>query len=129
MVKISYMMLKNPLVVTSDTKLLEAIIRMRETGTNNILVSRKDKLAGMISIEDIMKYVTEKTDWNIPVEKVMHSPEFTISSDRWITDAIEMCEKKNASHIAVVEDGEWVGIIRADDILHTYRFEKTREEK
>jgi signal-transduction protein with cAMP-binding, CBS, and nucleotidyltransferase domain len=129
MVKISYMMLKNPLVVPSDTKLLEATIRMRETGTNNILVSRKDKLAGMISIEDVMKYVTERTDWNIPVEKVMHSPELTIGSDRWITDAIEMCEKNNASHVAVVENGEWIGIIRADDILHTYRFEKTGEEK
>ncbi|MFU8766744.1 MAG: cyclic nucleotide-binding/CBS domain-containing protein [Candidatus Methanoperedens sp.] len=122
MVKISYMMLKNPVVVTSETRLLGVALRMKEYGVRNILVSRNGKLAGIISAWDIMHFLAEKTEWNIPVEKVMHIPELTIESDRWITDALEMCENNNASHIAVAEDGEWIGIIRADDILHTYRF-------
>lgn len=56
------------------------------------------------------------------LKKVMHTPELTIESDRWITDALEMCENNNASHIAVAENSEWIAIIRSDDILHTHRF-------
>lgn len=118
------MMLKNPVVVTSETRLLEVALRMKDYGVANILVSRNDRLAGIISVEDIMHFLAEKTDWNTPVEKVMHTPELTIDSNRWLTDALEMCESHGASHVAVVENGERVGIIRADDILHTYRFTK-----
>ena len=125
MVKISYMMLKNPVVVTSETKLLEVALRMKDYGVTNILVSRNGKLAGIISVEDIMHFLAGKTDWNTPVEKVMHTPELTIDSNRWITDALEICERHGASHVAVVENGERVGIIRADDILHTYRFDSS----
>ncbi len=129
MVKISYMMLKNPVVVTSETKLLEVALRMKNYGVPSILVSRGDKLAGIISVEDIMHFLAEKTDWNTPVEKVMHTPELTIESDRWITDALEICERHGASHVGVMENGERVGIIRADDILHTYRFDNSNLEE
>ena len=122
MVKISYMMLKNTVVVASETKLLEDTLKMKDYGVTNILVSRNDKLAGIISIEDIMHFLAEKTDWNTPVEKVMHTPELTINSNRWLTDALEICERHGVSHVGVMENGERVGIIRADDILHTYRF-------
>jgi signal-transduction protein with cAMP-binding, CBS, and nucleotidyltransferase domain len=46
-------------------------------------------------------------------------------------DAIAMFERYKATHIAVVEHGEEIGIIRADDILHTYRFnnQMMQEEK
>ena len=54
----------------------------------------------------------------------MHSPQLTIDSQKWLTDAIVMFERCKASHIAVVEHGVKVGIIRVDDILHTYKFNK-----
>ena len=45
--------------------------------------------------------------------------------------AIAMFERCKASHITVVENRERVGIIRAEDILHTYRFNNQimQEEK
>ena len=66
--------------------------------------------------------VADKANLDIPVDDIMYSPELTIDSDKWLTDAIVMFERCKASQIAVVEHGEKVGIIRADDILHTYRF-------
>jgi len=36
-----------------------------------------------------------------------------------------MFERFKASCIAVVENGEKVGIIRAEDVLHTYRFDRS----
>lgn len=122
MAKISHILLKNPLVVPCGTKLLDAVLKMKETGLSSVLVSRKNRLAGMISMDDFMDFMTRKIDWNVPVDEVMHCPELTINSDCWITDAIEMFETQKVSHLAVIENNERVGIMRANDILHTYRF-------
>ncbi len=105
MSKISHILLKNPVVVPTGTMLIEAAQLMKKNKVASVLVSRNQRLAGIISVDDIM-----------------HSPEMTIDSNKWLTDAIVMFERCKASHIAVVENGEKVGIIRVDDILHTYRF-------
>ena len=122
MSKISHILLKNPVVVPTGAKLSEAAHLMKKNKVASVLVSKKHKLAGIISVEDIMKTVANKANPDISVDDIMHSPELTIDSDKWLTDAIVMFERSKASHLAVVENGEKVGIIRADDILHTYRF-------
>jgi len=122
MSKISHILLKNPVVVPTVAKLSEAAHLMKKNKVASVLVSKKHKLAGIISVEDIMKTVANKANPDISVDDIMHSPELTIDSDKWLTDAIVMFERSKASHLAVVENGEKVGIIRADDILHTYRF-------
>ncbi len=122
MSKISHILLPNPVVVPTGTTLVEAAKLMKKNKVKSVLVSRKQRLAGIISVEDIMETFADKANPDIPVDDIMHSPELTIDSDKWLTDAIVMFERCKASHIVVVENGEKVGIIRADDILHTYRF-------
>ena len=124
MAKISHILLKNPVVVPTGTKLSEAAQLMKKTKIASVLVSRNGMLVGIVSVEDIMHRVAEKADMDIAVDEAMHSPELTIDSEKWLSDAIIMFERCKASHIIVVEHGEEVGIIRADDILHTYRFNK-----
>jgi len=124
MSKISHLLLSNPVVVPTGTKLIEIAQLMKKTKISSVLVSRKGRLTGIVSIEDIIYMVAEREDMDIAVDGVMHSPELTIDSEKWLSDAITMFERCKASHIAVVEQGEKVGIIRADDILHTYRFSK-----
>ncbi len=116
-------MLKNPVVVPAGTKLSEAAVLLKENRVGSLLVSRGDRLAGVVSIVDIA-YSTADKRKDIAVDEVMHSPEIGIESDKWITDALEMFMRCNVSHLSVIENGEKVGIIRADDILHTYRFNK-----
>jgi len=122
MSKISHILLPNPVVIPTGTKLSEAAQHMKKTKISSVLVSRDGKLAGIVSVEDIMQCVTEKENMDIPVEEIMHLPQLTIDSEKWLSDAIKMFERCKASHISVVEHGEKVGIIRANDILHTYRF-------
>ena len=121
MSKISHILLKNPVVVPTGTTLTEAAQLMKEKKAASVLVSRNKKLAGILSVVDVMVCSVEGRQ-DIAVDDVMHSPEITIDSDKWITDALEMFERCKTSHIAVVENGQRVGIIRAEDILHTYRF-------
>ncbi|MCZ7398626.1 MAG: CBS domain-containing protein [Candidatus Methanoperedens sp.] len=128
MSKISHILLPNPVVVSTGTTLVEAAQRMKKNKVASVLISKNGKLAGIISVEDIMSRVAAEADMNIEVDEVMHSPELTIDSDKWLTDAIAMFERCKASHITVIEHGEKVGVIRAEDILHTYRFMKMEVE-
>jgi CBS domain-containing protein len=121
MSKISHILLKNPVIVPTGTTLAEAARLMKENKAASVLVSRKQKLAGIVSMEDVVQCVANgKLD--IEVGEVMHAPELTIDADKWLTDALEIFRRCNVSHAAVVENGEKIGIIRAEDILHTYRF-------
>jgi CBS domain-containing protein len=129
MSKISHILLPNPVVVPTGTQLNEAAKLMKKKRIASALVSKNDRLAGIVSVEDIMHIVAERADMNIAVDEVMHSPELTIDSEKWLIDAITMFECCKASHITVLEQGEKVGIIRAEDILHTYRFNKAVVEK
>ena len=122
MSKISHILLKNPVVVPTGTTLVEAAQLMKKNRITSVLISKNGRLGGIISVEDIMDRVAAGDDMDIEVEEIMHSPQLMIDSEKWISDAIKMFEPCKASHIAVVECGEKVGIIRADDILHTYRF-------
>ncbi len=122
MSKISHILLKNPVVVPTGTKLNEAAHLMKENKVTSALISKNRKLLGIISVEDILQSVTEKVYLDTAVDEIMHSPEVTINSEKWLIDAIMMFEHCKTSHIAVVERGEKIAIIRADDILHTYRF-------
>lgn len=123
MSKISHILLKNPVVVPTGTTLKEAARLMKKNKIASVLVSRNQKLAGIVLVVDIMVWSVEGR-LDVAVDEVMHSPEITIDSDKWITDALEIFRRKNVTHVAVVENGEKIGIIRADDVLHTYRFER-----
>lgn len=124
MSKINHILLPNPVIVPTGTKLWEAAKLMKIKKVASVLVSKDGRLAGIISIEDIVHSVGEKMDLNMTVDEAMHSPQITIESDKWLTDAIIMFEQSKVFHIAVVENGEKVGIMRVNDILHTYKFNK-----
>ena len=122
MSKISHILLPNPVVISTGTQLNEAAKLIKTNKTTSVLVSKNGRLAGIISVEDIVSAAAERTGLDIPVDGVMHSPQLTIDSDKWILDVIVMFEHCKASYLGVIENGEKVGIIRADDLLHTYRF-------
>jgi CBS domain-containing protein len=124
MSKISHILLPNPVVVPTGTRLNEAAKLMKTNKITSVLVSKNGRLAGIVSVEDIMSAAAERTQLDITVDEVMHSPQLTIDSDKWLIDAILMFERCKVSYLNVLENGEKISIIRADDLLHTYRFDK-----
>ncbi len=122
MSKISHILLPNPVVIPTGTQLNEVAKLMMTNKITSVLVSKNGRLAGIISVEDIISTAAENAKLDNPVDEVMHSPQLTIDSGKWILDAIIMFERCKASYLSVIENGEKIGIIRADDLLHTYRF-------
>ncbi len=123
MSKISHILLKNPVVVPAGTKLSEAAHLMKKKKIASALVSKNGRLTGIISVEDIMSRVAAEASTDIAVDEIMHSSELSIDSNKWLSDAMAMFEHCKVSYIAVMENGKKIGIIRADDLLHTYRFD------
>ncbi|MCX9082967.1 MAG: CBS domain-containing protein [Candidatus Methanoperedens sp.] len=122
MSKISHILLPNPVVVSTGTQINEVAKLMKTNKNASVLVSKNGRLAGIISVEDIIHNVAERHDMNIAVDELMHSPELAIDSEKWLLDAVVMFERCKVSYLSVIENGEKIGIIRADDILHTYRY-------
>jgi len=122
MSKISHILLPNPVVIPTGTQLNEAAKIMKVNKITSVLVSKNSRLAGIISVEDIMTAVAERDELEIPVDEVMHSPSLTIDSEKWILDAIVMFEHSKESYLSILENAEKIGIIRYNDLLHTYRF-------
>lgn len=122
MSKISHILLPNPVAVPTGTQLNEVAKLMKANNIASVLISKNGKLAGIISVEDIMGTAAEMARLDIPVDEVMHSPQLTIDSDKWLLDAIVMFGSCKEYYLSVIEKGEKIGIIRADDILHTYRY-------
>ncbi|MCZ7406371.1 MAG: CBS domain-containing protein [Candidatus Methanoperedens sp.] len=129
MSKINHILLKNPVVVSTGEKLRNVAKLMNNNKVSSVLVRKNRMLAGIVSVEDIMYHVAKKADMDIDVDKVMHFPKLTIDAEKWLLDAIIIFDCHKASHITVVENGENVAIIRADDILHTYRFNRESSDR
>lgn len=125
MSKISHILPPNPVVIPTGTRLNEAAKLMKTNKITRVLISKNGRLAGIISAEDIMRAASERVNLDIPVDEVMHSPQLTIESDKWILDAIIMFNRCKASYLGVIEKGEKIGIMRVDDLLHTYRFDRS----
>ncbi len=54
----------------------------------SVLVTKNGKLTGIISMEDIMGRGAAKAGVDIVADEVMHSPEITRDSDKWIMNAL-----------------------------------------
>jgi len=128
MSKINHILLPNPVVVPTGTKIKVAAHLMKLNKVTSVLVSKNGRLAGIVSVEDILQSAAKGDDMYAPVDDVMHFPELTVDSEKWLSDAIAMFERCKVSHLTVIENGYKVGIIRADDILHTYRFDKEQTD-
>ncbi len=73
MSKISHILLKNPVVVSSGTKLNEVAQLMKKNKISCVLISRNDRLVGIVSVGDIIHSVAERADMDIAVDEVMHA--------------------------------------------------------
>ena len=69
MSKISHILLPNPVVVPTGTKLNEAAQLMKKTNISCVLISRNGRLAGIVSVEDIIYSVAERADMDIAVDE------------------------------------------------------------
>jgi len=106
-------------VVSSDTKLLDAIQKSIEYKTSTIIVQKPDKSYGIITDSILkMKVLLEGRDLSIPVSDIAKFPLMTIQHDDYLFEALTLLIKNNIKRMGVMgSNNEMIGVVEQVDIL------------
>ncbi len=129
-------------VVTCDVKdpLSKVWNKMDESGFSGLPVMKKDKLIGIITRKDLIRYghariIKESGDVKraMPVEKIMQTPPLVATKDMSIEKAADIMTRRDVGRLPVVEnpvyvkndperakEAKLVGIVSREDILKAY---------
>jgi len=118
-IKASDVMTKNVTTLTPENKVSQAKEMMRIKKISGIpILDKKDKLIGIISLEDIIKAL-EFNKMDEPIQNVMTTNVITLNLDDNLADIVEKFNILKLRRFPVVDkDNKVQGIISRVDILH-----------
>jgi len=118
-IKASEVMTKNVTTLTPENKMSQAKEMMRIKKISGIpILDKKDKLIGIISLEDIIKAL-EFNKINEPIQSLMTTNVITVNLNDKLADIVEKFDILKLRRFPVVDENNKVhGIISRVDILH-----------
>ncbi len=129
--KVEAVMSRAPHTIESNRSVGAVLGLMREYGISHVPVLESGKLAGMVSIEDILRsiywpqrrqttgdIVGEKLETlGIAVKGIMASPAITVEAQTSLKEAEAQMHKQNISCLCVVSGDRLVGVVTKLDFL------------
>lgn len=118
---VEHIMESKPIVAYVDEKLpsiLEKIV-VHSIGLMPV-VYRDNRLYGVISEHDLIKYLRGIVKIGVEVSKIMSSPVITIDSNSTIKQAMEKMITNGFRRLPVIEDGQVIGIVTVIDIIRFF---------
>ena len=128
---IEKIMTRAPHTIGSNRSVGAVLSLMREYGVSHVPVLEGGKLAGMISIEDVLEnifwpqrrqttgdIVGEKIDTlGVPAKGIMARPAVTVEAQTSLRDAEKLMHDRDVSSLLVVSNERLVGIVTKRDFL------------
>jgi CBS domain-containing protein len=120
---LAVMMSREIRTIRPDATLTEAAVLMRNSRVGALLVLDQGSYAGIITETDLVRrgMAAGLNPNGEQIRAVMSSPLITIEIDRSAHDASDLMSEKGIRHLAVVQDGEIVGIISVRDLLRYFK--------
>lgn len=128
--KIEDIMTRNVKSCSPKDSIAKVWLNMRETGFSGYPVVKDGQLVGMVTRRNIIRagYARieredehgTKSTMSPPVEKVMSSPAYTLSSRTTLKEAIKAFLKLDVGRLSVVNDRVLVGIVDRNDIIKAF---------
>jgi CBS domain-containing protein len=129
--EIKEIMSKSPNVIEANRSLGAVLSLLREHGISHIPVLEEGKLAGIISLHDIIEHIyypRQKTTvgdikgekvpiLNVPAKGIMTKPVITAQPDTTLREATKKMHEQNVSCLPIVENDKLVGIVTKLDFL------------
>lgn len=128
--KVKHQMTPNPIVVSLDTTIAEAMQLMREHGIRRLPVMERGKLVGIVTERDLsevspspatslsvfeINYLLAKTKIKDILPK--RTQVITVEPDTFIEEAARLMRENKVGGIPVMEQGRLVGIITETNIF------------
>ena len=107
-------------VAIADHRTVQAAAQIMDQAKVGALavVDEETHLIGIVTDRDIVRRaVAPGLPPETRVDKVMSSPVFSVSADADLHDAFALFRKHCVRRLAIVRDGEFVGMITVDDML------------
>ena len=125
------LMVKGPdvLVADSSTTVAEAAKMMAHPNVGSIIIRDSSEVLGIFTERDLLRRVVacRKDPASVLLREVMSSPVKSCRLGDDVQDCADMLTKSRIRHLAVVEEGELVGLIGLRDIL-TAELDSTEEK-
>ncbi len=112
-------MTRNPVVVSPEITLDKCAKLMKQKHVGALLIKEGDNVVGIATEQDIVRKAVLK-DWKpskVKIKDVMERKLLTISSSEDVFEAISMMRDYNVRHLPIIENGKFIGLVTAKDIL------------
>jgi len=128
--KIEDVMTRNVISCSPKDSIAKVWLNMKEMGFSGFPVVKDGQLVGMVTRRNIIRagYARieredehgTKSTMSPPVEKVMSSPAYTLSSQTTLQEAIQAFLKLDVGRLSVVSNGVLIGIVDRNDIIKAF---------
>jgi acetoin utilization protein AcuB len=119
--KIHTLMIPNPITITAQASISEAIELMKINSIRHLPVVAKDNmLQGFITLTDLKQGLIPSMLGDLNLRDLMIKDPVTVSPDDDIEFAAQLIYNRKIGGMPVVKDGRLTGIITATDILRTF---------
>ena len=110
---------RQPLTLTEDTSVREAVAKLVETGRNCVLVTRQGSLCGILTERDILMKIADRYEdlADDPVSAFMSRDPESLTVDCPAVYGLNRMTAGDHRHIPIVENNVPVGVISIRDIL------------
>lgn len=119
--KIEDLMIKDPITISENTTVSEAIACMKTNSIRHLPVVADDqRLLGFVTLADLKQGLIPSMVSDLTLKDLMIKKPITVAADRDIEIAAQLIYKHKIGGLPVVEDGKLRGIITVTDILGAF---------
>ncbi len=110
-------MSKNLVTEVPEADVMDAVLKLKQTGFSALPIVSGSKLVGIISKTDIVEALPKLIDSGIQVKYFMKTPVVTAKKTHSIHHVYDLMREHNISRVVIAEKNIPVGIITATDII------------
>ncbi len=119
--KIHSLMIPDPITITANASISEAIELMKINSIRHLpVVSKGKKLEGFLTLVDLKQGLIPSMLGDLTLRDLMIKEPITVDPDDDIEFAAQLIYRNKIGGMPVVQDDQLVGIITATDILRTF---------
>jgi acetoin utilization protein AcuB len=119
--KIYTLMIPNPITITANSSIPEAIELMKINSIRHLpVVSEGNQLEGFLTLADLKQGLIPSMLGDLTLQDLMIREPITVGPDDEIETAAQLIYQHKIGGMPVVKNGKLVGIITASDILRAF---------
>ena len=118
-----------PLIVSPETTVHEAVGLMLEKGSHAVLIAKEGNYLGIWTERDLMKNVI-LDEFHPKATKVSEHMSFPLKTAHHTDDLFELIAKflgYHTRHLLIEKEGEYIGVLYAKDVIRVGFSERSRQ--